>query len=171
MKVDGIVWQKPVKPSPRSAEENLQDFPNLVRKYRGRVLFVKDSGLEATEIPVFRDRIQSAIDAYGWDHPVIAPFRQQIEETDELLRGEYGRLLVREMDVDYPRLRELYEPPPSHWWWYLDKLARVPDRKVVAVVVPFNEREIEKLYEIVDEDDRDNALEFLKSSVYAKIVT
>lgn len=167
--IDEVVWQKPVKPSPRPAEENLQDLPNLVRKYRGRVLFVKDSGLEATEIPVFRDWIQSAIDAYGWEHPAIAPFRQQIEETDELLRGEYGQLLVKEMDVDYPRLRKLYEAPLSHWWWYLDKL-EVPDYDVVVAVIPLDEGEIEKLRQIVGEDDRDDALEFLKSSVYAKIV-
>ena len=65
---------------------------------------------------------------------------QQIEETDELLRGEYGWLLIKEMDVDYPRLRKRYEAPLSHWWWYLDKL-EAPDYDVVATVIPLNEEE------------------------------
>jgi hypothetical protein len=95
---------------------------DLVKNYAVAVEHPEVSGFEHLDMLMLRDRIEDQLTQLSTNQ--IA----QLALADRTLlahAGAFQRELSHITDLEYERQRR--RPPLSHWWWYLDVLAYLPD--------------------------------------------
>ena len=100
----------------------MTNYDQLVAAYEVDVRFPDVSGMEHLEML----RIRSDI-ARGETH-LTAEQRARLAEADKLLLQQARRFyqaIQRIADLEAWRCQQ--GTPPTHWWWYLDVLAQLPD--------------------------------------------
>jgi hypothetical protein len=100
----------------------MTNYDELIATYEVDVSFPDVSGMEHLDMLLTRSEI-----ARG-EHDLTVEQRGRLAEADKVLLQQAGRFyqaIQRIADLDVWRRDE--NVPSSHWWWYLDVLARLPE--------------------------------------------
>lgn len=97
----------------------MSDVHRLIELYATSVKFPDASGFEALEMLRIRSRIAEQ------ERVLDAADLQRLEDADDVLfqNAEAFHDAIAEVAGNAAELRRRYGVTPSHWWWYLEKLA------------------------------------------------
>ena len=96
-------------------EHNLLWWLNWMRKRR------KCEPIEAHVILATREDLWEALKHQP--DGLTKEQRKRLRELDSLLKA-HANWMVKVLGDELPRWRKRFKPPRSHWWWFLDKLAK-----------------------------------------------
>ena len=100
----------------------------LLKRYTIAVEHPNVSGFEHLEMLMIRDKLAEQ------EARLSAEEREQLAAADHKLIAQAMAFCVelsRITDLVYERQRR--NVPPSHWWWYLDVVAHLPQERVESV--------------------------------------
>ena len=100
-------------------------YDELIAAYEVDVRFPDVSGLEHLDMLLTRSEIAKG------EGQLTAEQRARLAEADKVLLQQAHRFyqaIRRIADLDVWRREE--NVPPTHWWWYLDVLAHLPEPQV-----------------------------------------
>lgn len=100
----------------------MTDYDELIAAYEIDVRFPDVSGMEHLDMLLTRSEIAKR------EQHLSAEQRARLAEADRVLLEQARRFyeaIQRIADLDAWRRDE--NVPPSHWWWYLDVLAQLPE--------------------------------------------
>ena len=91
----------------------------LLERYATGVRFPKASGFEVLELLDVRSRLATR------EAEMDAAQRQRLEDADAAFLGQAPTLYESVAALgDLGDMRQRAAVPPSHWWWYLEKLGQ-----------------------------------------------
>jgi len=97
-------------------------YPDLIAAYEVDVRFPDVSGLEHLEML----RVRSEIATY--EAELTAEARARLLEADKALLRQVRHFYQAIHDIaDLTTWRREEKVPITHWWWYLDVLAQLPE--------------------------------------------
>jgi hypothetical protein len=102
-------------------------YEELIAAYEVDVRFPDVSGMEHLEMLLTRSEI-----AKGEAH-LTAEQRLRLAEADKVLLQQakaFSQAINKIADLEAWRLDE--NVPVTHWWWYLDVLAHIPELRVIT---------------------------------------
>lgn len=99
----------------------MSEHASLIEEYATAVRFPDVSGFEILELLDLRSRIAEV-------EPELAPTERAALEAADAAFLHHAPTLHRQLSevADLESLRRDTGVRPSHWWWYLDSLVRVP---------------------------------------------
>lgn len=99
----------------------MSQHASLVESYATAVRFPDVSGFEILELLALRTRLADV-------EPALAPDERTALEVADAVFLHNAPTLCRQLSEvgALEQLRKDAEARPSHWWWYLDSLTRVP---------------------------------------------
>lgn len=112
----------------------MTDYEELIAAYEVDVRFPDVSGMEHLDMLLTRSEI-----ARG-EHHLTPEQRTRLMEADQVLLQRarlFYQAIQRIADLDAWRRNE--NVPSTHWWWYLDVLAQLPElpaREPMSPMVP-----------------------------------
>jgi len=96
-------------------EQHLSWWLNWMRKHR------RCEPEEADVILFNREQLAQALKSQP--DGLTKEQRKRLRELDSLLKA-HANWMVKVLGDELPRWRKRFNPPRSHWWWFLDKLAK-----------------------------------------------
>ncbi len=100
----------------------MTDYEALIAAYEVDVRYPDVSGMEHLDMLLTRSQIA------GGESQLTADQRRRMAQADRSLLRQarsFYQAISRVADLADWRRRE--RVPPSHWWWYLDVLAELPE--------------------------------------------
>ena len=98
----------------------MNDPSQLLAYYEASVCFPQVSGFEILEMLDVRSRMVLA------ESQLSAAEKDRLEKADEVFLAHASEFYERVTEVaDLREMRSRAEVPISHWWWHLEKLARL----------------------------------------------
>jgi hypothetical protein len=100
----------------------VKDYERLLAAYEVDVRFPDVSGMEHLDMLVTRSEL--ARGAQRLD----AQQRARLDTADQVLLGQARQFYEAIQTIaDLEAWRHEQDAPPTHWWWYLDVLAQLPE--------------------------------------------
>jgi glutathione synthase/RimK-type ligase-like ATP-grasp enzyme len=97
----------------------MNDKERLLALFCRGVRYPQSSGFEVLELLDVRSALAR------WEEELTKEQRESLEEADELFLTNAGQFYENVVQVaDLAEMRQRAGVPPSHWWWYLEKLVR-----------------------------------------------
>ncbi|HJY83854.1 MAG TPA: hypothetical protein VKK81_22550 [Candidatus Binatia bacterium] len=97
----------------------MNDRENLLTVFCQSVHHPQMSGFEVLELLDIRSTLAR------WEENLSEEQRTRLEGADEVFLRHAGQLYESVTQVaDLAEMRKRAAVPPSHWWWYLEKLRR-----------------------------------------------
>jgi hypothetical protein len=99
----------------------MSQYASLIQRYATSVRFPEVSGFEVLELLQLRSRLADL------EHALAPAERTALEAADTTFL-QNAQTLCRQVSeiAALETLRREMGVRPSHWWWYLDSLTRVP---------------------------------------------
>ncbi len=108
----------------------------LVKKYRQYVNDIGTLDVVTDETLYVRSKLQQLLDDPA-NAAEASKYLAEVSRLDDLLKAK-AEVLLRDLGATLRHYRKVRPRPPSHWWWYLDKLVQpqpAPRRKKAVAAV------------------------------------
>jgi hypothetical protein len=105
----------------------MNEYSELLAYYETSVGFPEVSGFEILELLDVRSRLAFA------EPQLNAAEREQLEKADEIFLAHAPEFYMQVSEVaDIREMRQRAAIPISHWWWHLEKFARLEKAAATA---------------------------------------
>jgi len=99
-----------------------------LEKYRQYVNGLGTLGVVTDETLYVRSALQRLLDDPA-NAAEASKYLAEVSRLDDLLKAK-AEVLLRDLGAALRHYRKVHPRPPSHWWWYLDKLVEPqPERR------------------------------------------
>ena len=89
----------------------------LIGKYEGYIVGIGDLGVEAVELLLVRDKIESYLTQEST--PIPPKFLARVMELDILLKKKMDTLVSEFSSEEMTHFQKTVQKPLTHWWWHI----------------------------------------------------